>query len=619
MAGGFLEERRKSKIRNFVASDTYKGYEKLVNFIHKNKLDINDPEVLDLYYQCIIKRYPNNTLNKIQINSILMDGIITLEQLLANDTISNMIVNSIVEVFNEFINNRDRIIVNIDSKVFELLISNEDMKNKIMDRVDIQSFGEKYLKREMFFLNLQSFEFKLIQMIGKLGFEAFKSEKDFEQILGEYKLKFQDKLSELGLIDNKVVSRMYQYQFEKLKEWAKNPNIFKDVVSNLTISTKLVPSSDDKMANYWREQSILLGTDALAFVCEDLRNYLFENSYVEDVFGEIDDQEYIKSRRAMYYDVTDDAILKERFFTPEGMLTDSFFDDKKYDSFMYCATNSFYENHGYNYSYNKLRFLSNNLDRLSDKNLGFIKTWKQLGEVKDDDKNLGVERQEQFLRFVTSGHRWFDHQFFDENGVTDSFFKNALYSLHGIKTLQCFENFDEYYTKSELQYIKLVFEKPYIFEVIHRLGNKNSVEDRIGIYFDENGLKSQFYHDLLLSNHDRKYLLEFDNYEQHFTVSELNYMKIIMKVPKLEEFLINIGCNNIESINTYFDENGLKANLTNLLYKEYHWDELVNLIKIYENLPLELNEKEMLSLDIYEKIYDIELKNLFVDVIRKKF
>ena len=26
--------------------------------------------------------------------------------------------------------------------------------------------------------------------------------------------------------------------------------------------------------------------------------------------------------------------------------------------------------------------------------------------------------------------------------------------------------FDEYYTKSELQYIKLVFEKPYIFEVI---------------------------------------------------------------------------------------------------------------------------------------------------------
>ncbi len=109
-----------------------------------------------------------------------------------------------------------------------------------------------------------------------LGWEPFKKDESLAKLfctnsLGRFtkkdkmSIEVQDGAYKLGLITPGVTDRLYNYQFKELFNATKRGSILghNDNSSAYTISPDLVPSGEDVKANYWHEQSKLLGDDAM--------------------------------------------------------------------------------------------------------------------------------------------------------------------------------------------------------------------------------------------------------------------------------------------------------------------------------------------------------------------
>ncbi len=126
------------------------------------------------------------------------------------------------------------------------------------------------------FANMATDMTKYNDVLKGLGWEPFKKDESLAKLfctssLGLFtkkdkmSIEVQDGAYKLGLITPGVTDRLYNYQFKELFNATKRGSIlgYNDNSSAYAINPDLVPSGEDVKANYWYEQSKLLGDDVM--------------------------------------------------------------------------------------------------------------------------------------------------------------------------------------------------------------------------------------------------------------------------------------------------------------------------------------------------------------------
>ena len=399
-----------------------KNYDKNIGLIIYKYLDDNDllKIVLDRLYK----------IDEFRLESIIRN--VSVDVILNNEVLFDKVCNYYSEKIKKYINNNSNLYLNDN---FNILIENDKFKNKINEILDIDSIGKNFYSR---YLNSDSwitnFD-KVSILLSKLG---FKMDDDYiynALINSDYRV--QNKLMQVVTINENIVDRLYKYKFESLKNWIKNKE---GKMPNFYISKELVPSSDNEFANYWREQSLSLGEDALEFVFDKIKDF---SSY--DIFSE-------KSREQIYnewYDMNgniwnDPNLAHEAFNTDFNLIAGRLFDNKGIPAeYLFSNEYSLHLTHEilyYNYcgdalntytnvklDYKIIRFLINNIDKISNEYKFIIDKLKELEQI--DDIEIREQAQKEFLLIMTDGYRIIheEYRLYDENGFNDNFYNTFFY------------------------------------------------------------------------------------------------------------------------------------------------------------------------------------------------
>ena len=148
-----------------------------------------------------------------------------------------------------------------------------EIKQKIKESVDIQSFGDKVIEQTL--ANARDFEYdtekaensrenfqKNIHLLEELGFTPF--QESIEPLTSGYNQASRQQLAnKLGLIDGKIVDRMYQYKFDALSDFTANQNKYSMSQPNIQIIDELKCSGEDDFAKFWEDLSIKHGKDMM--------------------------------------------------------------------------------------------------------------------------------------------------------------------------------------------------------------------------------------------------------------------------------------------------------------------------------------------------------------------
>ena len=200
------------------------------------------------------------------------------------------------------------------------------------------------------FANMATDMTKYNDVLKGLGWEPFKKDESlvnlfYTEFLGpssrnaKKSIEVQDGAYKLGLITPEVTDRLYNYQFKELFNATKRGSILghNDNSSVYTINPDLVPSGEDVKANYWYEQSKLLGDDAMRLCMAKALN--------------MTEKEQDDGQRLDLSDLIDEkGILKDAFFQnrPGSFLQDVYDAQETYhscDCEEYARTIRFLEAH----------------------------------------------------------------------------------------------------------------------------------------------------------------------------------------------------------------------------------------------------------------------------------
>ena len=171
----------------------------------------------------------------------------------------------------------------------ESLCSDEQGKQRLTDIINesgmsVQELGDSLETLEMDKVKDPDFQWdnervsdiaKYNSVLKKLGWEPFKEEDSIEELFGarpfEQSNDIQHRANQLGLITPEVTDRLYTYQYHKLLNKAKRGRVNRETFG-YTVNSDLIPSGNNLTANYWHEQSRLIGGDAMQICMERISN-----------------------------------------------------------------------------------------------------------------------------------------------------------------------------------------------------------------------------------------------------------------------------------------------------------------------------------------------------------
>ena len=325
--------------------------------INTGKLDLSNEEIADQFLGAMSQSAAFNT-------SILKKSGISPERIVNNDHIQEIAVEQMVSVADRVRKGNDaeppifslyRYQTVIDggaylADVLEKVCSSEGGRQCLVDSINksgasVQEFGELFEKmetdiledvaerrgregrikrRKPFFEDILSYADELFanmatdmtkynDVLKGLGWEPFKEDESLAKLFctrpvgplnknDKMSIEIQDGACKLGLITPEVTDRLYNYQFKELFNATKRGSILEcnDNSSAYAINPDLVPSGEDVKANYWHEQSKLLGDDAMRLCMAtaldmtekeqddgqrlDLSDLIDENGVLKDAF-----------------------------------------------------------------------------------------------------------------------------------------------------------------------------------------------------------------------------------------------------------------------------------------------------------------------------------------------
>ena len=256
--------------------------------INTGKLDLSNEEVADQFLGAMSKYAAFNT-------SILKKSSISPERIVNNDHIQEIAVEQMVSAADRVHNSKDaespifsrywEQTVTDDgaylADVLEKVCSSEGGRQCLVDSINksgasVQELGELFendilkgvAERRDRIERVKPFLTKYNDVLKGLGWESFKEDESLAKLFSrndKMSIEIQDGVCKLGLITPEVTDRLYNYQFKELFNATKRGSILErnDNSSAYAINPDLVPSGEDVKANYWHEQSKLLGGDAM--------------------------------------------------------------------------------------------------------------------------------------------------------------------------------------------------------------------------------------------------------------------------------------------------------------------------------------------------------------------
>ncbi|MBB1556362.1 hypothetical protein HG443_001120, partial [Candidatus Saccharibacteria bacterium] len=303
------------------------------------------------------------------------------------------------------------------------------------------------------FANMATDMTKYNDVLKGLGWEPFKKDESLAKLfctssLGLFtkkdkmSIEVQDGAYKLGLITPGVTDRLYNYQFKELFNATKRGSIlgYNDNSSAYAINPDLVPSGEDVKANYWHEQSKLLGDNAMRLCMVQALEMTKESQ------GD--------NQRLDLSDLIDEkGILKDTFFQnrPGSLLWDV------------CATKR--RDYGdYDCTLRSLEFLEAHQGQASEMD-GSKATIKLLSKMRDEDGRYNVEAVRLFRESMGSICVNNPEKLFDGDEPTDKFYSTVFMRCYCNKDTDKFMSYidsdwKDHYGDAGRKYLELVSTYP---------------------------------------------------------------------------------------------------------------------------------------------------------------
>lgn len=510
-------------------------------------------------------------------------------------------------------------------------------KEKIVEGLDIQKFGDVAV--DGLLDNMQSHdgnseydkEYRQsasanLGVLKELGFSPSISDSQVPKLFEGYSpSRSQEALDEIGLIDGSVVDKMYAYKYEQTISWIKDKGT--QDIPELIISENLEPG-DNGFGNYWREQSQILGEDAMMFAAKHVDHLLKQSR---------DDWENNK----YYYPELPEPKLED--FIDNGVLQDKFFEDA-HGSPMHEVKYSFYESAVYSdRGYNKtlMRFLASNIDKIHGEDKGFIDTWSK---IQGSDDKATEDARLAFMRYATGGHNT-SMNFFDENGPTDNFFENAfsIPHIHVEKFMPLIsEDWQDHFSGSELAYMAFCDQHQSFVLKYDLTGIGAHFRDAINESFDQDGPNQKLAEIMFESQADQligypEIMAKLPSEKWPVLADKILYSdsKLLAEHPEVvatmsaskQQFVGFLSANDFpesvngfkdEDIDKYFDDSGPKPDFWTYEFGQGDYDVILKQDEeVVKNMPFD--DKQSKVLDTYGSIEDSRLKTDFKEFVMEGY
>ena len=280
------------------------------------------------------------------------------------------------------------------------------------------------------FANMATDMTKYNDVLKGLGWEPFKKDESLAKLfctssLGLFtkkdkmSIEVQDGAYKLGLITPGVTDRLYNYQFKELFNATKRGSIlgYNDNSSAYAINPDLVPSGEDVKANYWHEQSKLLGDNAMRLCMVQALEMTKESQ------GD--------NQRLDLSDLIDEkGVLKDAFFQnrPGSFLQDVYNAQETYDS---CD--------GEEYA-RVIRFLEAHRDQTGETD-GSRALVDLLSKMKNENGGYDMKAITDLQRLTSLTHNY--TELFDANGPKPEVWQDAFSRGGYLAILRYSQNQDE--------------------------------------------------------------------------------------------------------------------------------------------------------------------------------
>jgi hypothetical protein len=599
-----------TKAERLVGSNQQQDVYRFNEMIRKGKIDIADERISSAYLKTVGN---DGQIDKYQIDEAIRKGV-PVEKIISDERISNLVVDQFIEQANNQLAGRkdkDNRSVGLPSigynfplcnmpGIFDEIIKDPTLKERVLQQVDIQAYGHVAIKNSYEFQDKSLLDdndinkerrdevIQNIKVLRDLGFEPFKDGSNLNILFEGFNPSLiQKNMNSLGLIEATTVDQMYEYEFKALKQWLQSGNS-EDSAPKGDILPALEPTETNPMANYWKGQSAELGRDAMAFVMKNLHDAAKEN----DIFGELDDE--------------------HRLFDADGIPTTALFNNDFNDLPMREVKYSFFEENYYhntgNYNYDMMSFLAQNVDQITGENKGFIKSWQELG----GDDEAGRQTKLDFMCYATGDHNIKQH-FFDENGLTENFYRGALWDHNGrASLLRIDEKWADHFSGPELPYMS--FLNKYSNLNLKDLDNNLRGEEMIDAYFNDDGPTSIMADKMLDNIYLKKELPKMSELTTLLSADKQQYLSYLEK-SGFQDALLKLES---EEVARFFDDNGAKPELWQLEFSNGEFGFIAGQDKgTVENMKLD--KKQLKAVDIFRGIDDTSLQNIFKEFVLDDF
>jgi hypothetical protein len=603
--GDFIAD---SAVRMVERGDGYK----LIRQVDSGKMDIGDERILAAYLQTIDPEGSNGQLD-FQISQAVGVGV-SLDKIAQDQRISERLVNKLIMTMlaqmaharGDETDDGDDFYpsgINFDyyfpiqgesGQLLELLIQDPEHRQKLTEAVDIQAYGEMAL-RESHALSDNDFLdnsqlaterrqeiIHHIELLKQLGYEPFRSDAELKLVFEDYHPYLrQENLAAIGLIDQPTVDRMYQYEWQQLKQRAEDGG----ETEIPKLSPDLEPSGDDPLASYWHAQSKELGQDAMELIMGQCLGQKTEA-----------DQELFDER----------GLPTPELFADEYPLP--LYSAKRYNIHNHARLGSALD-HRHNYTtYDEatMTFLAQNEDRIADAaDRAFVRQWAALDSE---------AAKQAFMIYATTD----EEGFFDGFGPTRKFYEKALWADR--ETMEFLQEIDpewqSHLSAKELSYIK--FHSQHQID-LHHLDYGDEYSDKIEHYFDASGPTKALAVDLLMDS-NTFYVRRVAEIPELSTLLEptwQSYLKTLKSTGFKQAFLFELRL-DADEIARCFDADGARPELWQLGFAQGQFEFLLSQPEtVRENMRL--SPKQQSTLAAFHKIKDGRNQTIFKDFILEDF
>ena len=485
----------------------------------------------------------------------------------------------------------------------ESLCSDEQGKQRLTDIINesgmnVQELGDSLETLEMDKVKDPDFQWdnervsdiaKYNSVLKKLGWEPFKEEDSIEELFdtrsSEQSNDIQHRANQLGLITPEVTDRLYTHQYQELLDRAKKGEVYGEALS-YTINSDLTPSGNDPIANYWHEQSKLIGGDAMQLCM----------GFISDAVG----REKISDTSEL---VDEDGIMRDAFFrNSEGsLLRDAYSTDNYYCYF-------------YNKQEEALKLLEAHKSQASEAD-GSKTMIDMLGKMKDENGEYDIEAIEQFQGCV--GRSCIDSpgELFDGGQPADEFyslvFKRSYRNKKGIDKFMSHidSEWQDHYGDTGRKYLSLVSAYPDRQSSFSSYERAKWLED----YLDAGGPTNELFDEIFLDGENIKIFRENPELQTKLTGDKKSFIKFCDKYGLSNQDMRKCGL-AVDSLSDYFDANDPTSKI-----KDWIMFNDVKVLYKYPELQEGLSAERKSLIKFCEKygfdssgmhVYDITIDNL---------